>query len=138
VLGAGFFTASVLHLSADFGDPNTGNYDFKLSQLSVIGPFADWYFVPSRGFHAQVAPGVANYIAGAGEPQNEGPQAQAHTAVGFGFMLGVGYDFWIGDEWSVGVLGRFVYATTHGSDNRHVEWSHASYSPAVMLSATYN
>jgi len=76
---------------------DTGNYVFRISQLAVLGPLVDWYFFPKYGFHAEAAPGLATYVARSGEPSIEGPLAQAHTAIGFGFILGVGYDFWLGE-----------------------------------------
>ncbi len=137
VLGVGSFTATLPALSAKSKDPSTGNYDFLVSQLSVIGPLVDWYFFPKYGFHAEASPGVATYVAGAGEPRTEGPLAQAHTAIGFGFALGVGYDWWIGDQWSLGLLGRFMYGATSGSDGT-VGFAHRTYSPAVLVTLTYH
>ncbi len=137
VLGVGSFTTTIPRLSAKSKDLMTGNYDFAVSQLAVLGPLLDWYFFPKYGFHAQISPGVATYVAGAGLPRNEGPLAQAHTAIGFGFILGAGYDWWIGDQWSLGLLGRFSYGTTSGSDGT-AEFSHKTYSPAVLVTLTYH
>ncbi|HVU04090.1 MAG TPA: hypothetical protein VHE30_20170 [Polyangiaceae bacterium] len=144
-LGVGVFTGLAPSSTLDVTDTNTGSYDMKATQLAVIGVLGDWYFFPDRGFHAQVSPGLATLVAGAGQPENtdaagnlRGPQAQAHTAIGFGFMLGVGYDFWVSDEWSLGVLGRFLYGSSSGSDDRGVSWTHSTYVPALLLGATYN
>ena len=138
VLGVGSYTATLSGLVAEVRDQRTGSYDFRVSQLAVIGPFADWYLDPTSGFHVQVSPGVATYVAGAGEPRTEGPQAQAHTGLGFGLMVGAGYEWWIGDQWSFGFLGRFMYGSTSGTDDRRVGWTHSSYAPAALLSATYH
>jgi hypothetical protein len=140
VLGVGAYTATIPRLKADVTDTNTGSYRFRLSQLAVIGPFMDWYVSPEGGLHFQGSPGVATYVAGAGDAQRQGPLAQAHTAVGFGFMLGVGYEWWIGDQWSLGLLGRFMYGATSGSDasGNGLEWSHKTYVPALLISTTYH
>jgi hypothetical protein len=138
VLGVGSFTTTIPKLSARSKDPGTGNYDFRVSQLSVLGPLVDWYFDPKLGFHAEAAPGLATYVAGAGEPRTEGPLAQAHTSIGFGFVLGVGYDWWVGDQWSFGLLGRLSYARTSGSDGGGGDFSHTTYSPSVLLTLTYH
>ena len=53
-------------------------------------------------------------------------------------MLGVGYEWWVGDEWSLGLLGRISYGSMSGSDDRGVSWTHTTYAPALLLSATYN
>lgn len=136
VLGVGAFTVTIPRLSAKSKDPFTGNYDFRVSQLAVIGPMVDWYFFPKYGFHAEASPGLATYVAGAGVPGTEGPLAQAHTAIGFGFILAVGYDFWIGDQWSLGPSGRFTYGATSGSSGAN--FTHTSYSPSLLVTLTYH
>jgi hypothetical protein len=138
VLGVGSFTTSIPSLKAKSKQEETGNYVFRISQLAVLGPLVDWYFFPKYGFHAEAAPGLATYVAGAGEPATEGPLAQAHTAIGFGFILGVGYDFWLGDQWSLGLLGRFSYGSTTGSDGRGANFTHSSYAPALLITLTYH
>jgi hypothetical protein len=138
VVGLGFYTATLPRLVVDANDPNTGSYTFRVSQLAIIGPFADWYFEPTSGLHAEVCPGLATFVAGAGEPEYAGPGAQAHTALGFGVSAGVGYEWWIGDQWSIGLLGRLLVGITSGTDNRHVGWSHSTYAPAALLTATYH
>jgi hypothetical protein len=136
VLGIGSYTATVPKIKADSKDPHTGKYDERISQLALLGPVVDWYFFPKLGFHAEASPGLATYVAGASVPEVEGPFAQAHTAVGFGFMLGVGYDWWIGDQWSLGVLGRITYGATSGAAGSN--FSHDSYAPAFLITATYH
>ena len=34
------------------------------------------------------------------------------TISGWGFALFGGYDFWVGDQWAIGVNGRYMYART--------------------------
>jgi hypothetical protein len=52
-------------------------------------------------------------------------------------MLGVGYEWWIADQWSVGLMGRFLYAAASGSDNRGVNWEHTAYAPSVLVGLTF-
>lgn len=137
VIGIGSYTASLPSLSVSVKDPITGNYAYRVSQLSVLGPFVDWYPRDQGGFHVEGSPGLATYVAGAAVPANAGPIARAHTAVGFGFMLGVGYEWWVADQWSLGVLGRLTYGTTNGTDDHGVDWHHSTYSPGVLLTLTY-
>jgi hypothetical protein len=138
VLGVGAFTTTIPKLSTKSKDIFTGNYVFRVSQLAVLGPLVDWYFDPKGGFHAEASPGLATYVAGAGEPQTEGPLAQAHTALGFGFMLGLGYDWWIGDQWSLGLLGRVTYGATSGTDGVGGNFTHATYAPSALITLTYH
>jgi hypothetical protein len=138
VLGVGAYTATMPAFEAETDDPETGSYAFELTQLALFGPFADYYFDREGGFHVQGAPAVATVVAGSGEPEIAGPQAQAHTAVGFGFMLGAGYEWWVDDQWSLGLIGRFTFGVTQGEDNRGVSWDHTSYAPALLLGTTYH
>jgi len=138
VLGVGAYTATIPSFDAETDDPETGKYAFNLTQLALFGPFADYYFDREGGLHVQAAPAVATLVAGSAEPEIAGPQAQAHTAIGFGFMLGAGYEWWVDDQWSLGLIGRFTFGKTTGEDNRGVGWSHTSYAPALLLGATYH
>lgn len=59
--------------------------------------------------------------------------------------LGVGYDFWVAPEFSLGVMGRFTYApltlTALGGpnvpDDREITASYPTFAPALLLTATY-
>jgi hypothetical protein len=138
VLGLGSFTATIPKVTGKSKDPGTGDYSERISQLGILGPLVDWYFFPKYGFHAEASPGLATFVAGASVPKVEGPFAQAHTATGFGFMLGVGYDWWVGDQWSMGVLARVIYGSTSGSDGEGTQFSHGNYAPAFMITLTYH
>jgi len=95
---------------------------FITARLCSTGS-STWYFFPKYGFHAEAAPGLATYVAGAGEPRSKA-LAQAHTAIGFGFILGVGYDFWLGDQWSLG-LARALQLRRHDRQRRSRREFHA-------------
>jgi hypothetical protein len=138
VLGVGSFTATIPKMTGKTKSDSTGDYVFRVSQLALLGPLVDWYFFPKYGFHAEASPGLATYVAGAGDAKIEGPLAQAHTAIGFGFVLGVGYDFWIGDQWSAGFMARVLYGVTGGSDGSGTNFSHNSYAPTLMFTLTYH
>ena len=75
--------------------------------LAGIAFFADYYFDPSEGLHAQALLGFAavDFVDSQGGSGGNDP-------TGAMLGLGVGYDFWIGEEWSVGPLARVVYAPT--------------------------
>ena len=52
--------------------------------------------------------------------------------------VGVGYDFWVASEFSLGVLGRFAYAPLKftvlpGTPNV----TYSTFAPALLLTATY-
>jgi hypothetical protein len=137
-VGVGIDTASILHGQASMDNPQTGDYVFRTSQLALFTALADWYFDPEAGFHAQGGLGLATYVAGVGEPKVVGPRADAYTAVGFGFHLGVGWDAFVTRQWSLGVLGRLMYGSMSGSDPKGSDWSDSMVVPGLSLTGTYH
>lgn len=90
--------------------------DFKAgaATLSSIGPFIDYYFDPSKGLHAQAALLLTYVSVGKGtanQQVGETLPGEKSGGTGYGAMLGLGYEAWIGDEWSVGGLARLTYAS---------------------------
>ncbi|MDQ2647869.1 MAG: hypothetical protein M3020_28995, partial [Myxococcota bacterium] len=84
----------------------------------LLGPMLDWYWDPTNGFHAQGALGISTVAAAEGEDESTtiggrevtlSMPGDDYAGTGFGLMLGVGYETWIGDEWSFGGLLRLVY-----------------------------
>jgi hypothetical protein len=65
----------------------------------VIGPFVDWFFDETGGGHAGA-------MIGLGAIGLEGDDDSASSGIG-GSLFG-GYDFWISDQWSLGVEGRVL------------------------------
>jgi hypothetical protein len=60
-------------------------------------------------------------------------------SVGGGLMFGFGYDWWVSDEWSLGILGRLAIGFTGQDDAGGTRWYHGvGGSPSVLVSATYN
>ena len=138
VLGAGVYTAVIPALEMDGATIGSGKYEFATSQLALFSPFADFYPDPDAGLHFQGGFGFAVYVAGQAYPATSGEDARAHTATGPGFMLGVGYEWWVAEQWSLGLLGRVLYAWTDGTDPESVSWSHKTLSPTLMVTATYH
>ena len=101
--------------------------------LSMLAAMFDVYPNPKGGFHVGGALGFASLRmrADSSDPQN--PEEQS----GFGIVPHVGYEWWVGNYWGIGVLGRFLYARTTGdsADGRQTDNSTGA---AVMFSATYN
>ena len=145
VLGLGVYTATLAAPEVD--DPNYKDEEVaaqstrpvpqRVSQLAIVGPFADFYFDRRAGFHVAGAFGLSTFIAGQ-SLKGSFPRTRGHVALGLGFVLGVGYDWWIADEWSLGLLGRVAYGWSSGSDPNGNDWTHRVLAPAVMLSLTYN
>jgi len=141
VLGGGFYTATLLTGHYKDDDDNEGTLplemDPDLRDLVVFGPFVDWYPNPRKGFHLQAALGLAALTSRSGGRWDD--DDDGYEAVGAGIVLGVGYEWWVGDEWSLGVLARTQAAALTGEDDEKVRWVHgASATPSLLLTLTYH
>jgi hypothetical protein len=137
VIGGGIWGASVP--SPEYETSGTSTDGDSLA-LSSIGPFIDYYFDPNGGGHLQaaIALGVAS--------QSKGDLDSAYTGTGYSLMLGGGYEWWVGEQWSLGVLARVQYFNVSGhpdddiagisADDIDVEASF--FVPALLLSITYH
>jgi hypothetical protein len=94
--------------------------------LFTIGPYVNFYPDATQGlyFLGMVGYGAESYTQNGGSGQSPGGPA---------FALGAGYDFWVGDEWSLGVLGRFTYGSLSLNSV-----TYSTISPALMFSFNYN
>lgn len=118
-VGAGLYT-SLIPAGTAKAEADTPNYDFLPSQLALLAPFGDWYIKPRLGLHVQGAAGVAFFNQGFGHTGEDGaPKVPGHVAIGGGFMVGVGYEWWIHPHWGLGVLLRTLRSWTAGADLRH-------------------
>jgi hypothetical protein len=141
VFGGGVYSADLLGSTYKRGNgalalPPT-ELDPELRNVSLIGPFFDWYPNPHRGFHFQGALGLATLT-----PRVFGDSAterSEYLAVGGGLMLGAGYDVWVDEEWSLGVLARTTAAVSSGRDESDVRWLHVVItSPSLLVTLTYH
>ncbi len=88
--------------------------------FGVTGPFADWYPRPSGGLHVLAMAGLSDVIENASG-------GSSHALFGVGGVLGLGYDFFVSDNWSLGILGRGMLG--------EVSWSAA---PGVVAGSPGN
>jgi hypothetical protein len=115
------------------GQEVDGYGDDNLS-LSLVGPFVQYYPDPSSGLNLRLALGFV--WAKAMDDNIE------DAATGFGVNASLGHDWWVGDEWSLGMAARVTYAhvreesTGVGGDDKVL--SHSAYVPGVVLTLTYH
>jgi hypothetical protein len=133
VLGVGSFGAGLPKTTYE-----QGGFEADAGQLilSSIGPFVDWYVDPHGGGHVQA--GIA-YAVGQQEKGDDLPENYAGS--GFALMAGAGYEFWTGEQWGVGVLGRIQYfkGTGTGDDpSLGFEYDFSMLVPAILFSATHH
>jgi hypothetical protein len=110
------------------------------SVVTSIGPFIDWYPQPTGGFHVEGAVGLGVITAAKGNGDN-GLTFPANDQSGnaFSLLAGVGYELWVADHLSLGVLARLHYE--NGSVKASGDTDSTSVNtliPAVLATLTYN
>ena len=158
VIGGGIYETVVFSASinevGDGGGTVPADIEWEPSTLAMVGPFFDIYPVPSIGFHFQSAAGIAVLSAGRGSGTVDhaeqgrldvGDGLEPRTFSGAGLMFGVGFEGWIGNQWSMGFLARLTYASVAsdapftdprtGTDH-DVEWRHTVVVPALLWTTT--
>jgi hypothetical protein len=58
------------------------------------------------------------------------------TRDGIGIQLMVGKEWWISQDWGIGVAGEFIGASMKDKNDSSVTWSADAFS--ILVSATYN
>lgn len=141
VIGGGIFSAdllaSTLRTSGSGLSGVPAELDPGLRGSSVFAPFVDWYPNVRGGFHARGALGLATLTPRVfGHPATERSE---YLAVGGGLVLGVGYDWWVADEWSIGVMSQAVARLMIGTDDADVKWTHiVTTTPGLYVCLTYH
>ena len=91
-----------------------------------MGVFADIYPDPHGGLHFQP-------FLGFGSLQASHNGATGNSATGLVLAAGVGYDWWVADEWSIGVMGRMAYAPLSLNSI-----GYSTIAPALLATFTYH
>lgn len=94
---------------------------------SVFGLAGDFYPAPTGGLHfmAGINYSAFNFTADHGQ--------ETKPASGIGLLGGVGYEWWIGREWSVGPLARLHWASVSDAGT-----TFSILSPVLLLGFTYH
>ena len=127
----------------------TASVDGGSLMAEVVGPFIDVYPNPSQGFHLMAAVGPAIISAAKGDPKYvcvsngcgtvEMP-GTAYSGTGFGLVAGVGYEAFVGDQWSIGGIARLMYtsATMSPDDSSYVKADVSAIVPGLLFGATFH
>lgn len=127
ILGGGVFVEQVASPKVEIGDQDVSD-DVSVGTLVLAGPIIEWYFQPDGGFHLGGGPMGARL-----QIKDETGGISDHEPVGGGIVAGFGYDWWVGEQWALGVMGRFVAARLEDDDIVHTVTV-----GSLMLTATYN
>jgi hypothetical protein len=141
VVGGGIY-------GADFPSPSYSqgsiNANGGAAVVSSIGPFADWYVDPTNGFHVELGIGLGVVSAAQGTPTTSNGQTNTfppkdESGNGISLFAGVGYEWWVADQLSLGVLARLQYvsASVEGSGDTQSSDTKVMM-PAILASLTYH
>ncbi len=129
ILGGGVFFEQVTNPTIKI-EGKTVNDDISVGTLVVVGPFIDWYLTPGEGFHLRGALGGARITL---KDETGQQKDKEDEPVGGAAVLAVGYNWWLADQWSFGVMGRIT-----GGALRANGVSHDVGATSLILSVTYN
>lgn len=137
VLGGGTLSAiavspHVTYTNANYPSLNESRSSDVSLHLQMFGLVSDIYPDPRTGFHFQAMIGYAVLSA-----SRDGQSTSTNDPSGLGLMGGIGYDFWVSNEWSVGVLARFAYAATKFED-AGASLDLPTTAPGLLATFTYN
>lgn len=126
-IGGGFFMDYMPSPSVSAGGMDV---DIGLTSqyfLGILGLFADFYPDPADGLHFQA------YAGWGGLESSFDGNVGGSDPTGLVLSVAGGYDVWIGDELSAGVLLRFAYGalSNNGIDGTTI-------APAILGTLTYN
>jgi hypothetical protein len=96
---------------------------------AVIGPFADVYTSPPAGLHFQALLGLARL--------SQAADLGHDTAIGFGTVLGVGYEFVTSKRWNLGALARLAFSPLSMHKVAGQQPSPSFYEPSLLWTATF-
>ncbi len=136
VVGGGIFGASTASQPSLSQGGKTVTID--RATVSMLGLFVDWYPNPKDGWHVQgaVGPTALQLTAQAG--------GNSLNGTGFGALVGGGYEWFVSEQWSIGILGRLQYASpsvsfsTGTTTLTSTKYESSTWAPALMFAATYH
>jgi hypothetical protein len=135
VIGGMLTGTTVPSPTVESGGISVTTSNVSLSMVA-IGPLITYYVDPTGGFFLRGMVGYGQLSAS----DNSG-NTTTNNPVGVVANFGLGHEWWVADQWSLGVLGSFSYASLKYSQtvlNVTAEDKHSVISPSVQFSATYH
>lgn len=114
-----------------------GSSELELTSLSQVGPFLLYYPDASSGLHGLLAPTFVVAVLGNKKDLAIRYDDRGADGVGWGLIVGVGYDFWIGEQWSLGVAARFQYVSAV-IESTDPQSTFSAFVPGVLGTVTYH
>jgi hypothetical protein len=136
VIGGGLWLNPGLQFKYETDNGTTDLEDDYSLMFAQFGPFVDYYPDPKQGLHFLGAATITNFTLNRRDTFETTTGAD-REANGFAFTVGVGQEFWIGKQWSAGILGKFTYATLSRSE-AGLSYDHEILTPAVLATFTFH
>jgi hypothetical protein len=127
------FTDSII--SARITGTKVGDGDDMSQGFMGFGAGVNWYFMPSNAFIGGSL-GVGSSFVAAWRPSQNGGQLTLNRYNSAGFMMQVmgGREWWVSDNWGVGVAGQYILSVFPSTDSGTL----VSHGLCVLVTATYN
>ena len=124
VIGGGTAGGHAFRPQASLGDTRYGSESDVI--FNAVGGYIDWFPDPRKGLHFLGLVGFATSVDDDG-----------NLGFGPGLVGGIGHQWWIGQEWSFGILGRLHILQTFAPS---VEFggSYTTISPALLASLMFH
>jgi hypothetical protein len=147
ILGCGLWYNSVSRIRAETNHQvySRQEKDFNIT-FAQIGPFIDFYPNPRKGLHFQAAISLASYAGNVNEflddPSEDDYSFDVYDVLvgdpkGYSYTGGVGYDFWVGEQLSFGVLANLSYFVLRDYNSDGSTY-HRIWTPALTANVTLN
>jgi hypothetical protein len=102
--------------------------------LGLFGPFIDWFPDPAGGFHvgALVAFGLLTVADQSGQIKDSSDETGPAGA------FRIGYDLWVADAWSIGILGQALAGSVSSKPVNGIQEKDTFTSFGLQVSALYH
>ena len=128
VIGGGLWADPLLSPKVESDYFDDAELEDTSTQFSRLGLFFDYYPIPQDGLNLQLSVAYAAFSV-----RDDTTDRLLANAKGVSVGGGVGYEWWIGNQWSAGVMGRFDYASLKAHSEQH-----SLVYPAVVMTFTYH
>jgi hypothetical protein len=141
VVGVGVYLERILASDMEQTDEYSGEVPTALlpsfRDTTLAGPLVDWYPDPDLGLHVQAAAGYFYLSRAAYTPGEYG--SRDYSGNGLGAVVGLGQEWWISDQSSIGVTTQVMVSVAQGSSESAGEWEHLIVAtPTFVFTWTYH
>jgi hypothetical protein len=143
VIGGGIYTVGTetvkweSDLVAAWNEDGESTIEGGQGALGMLGVIIDFYPNPRGGFHVQGGLGIGTLTLER-DPDTDFP-GENWEGGGGGAMLGAGYEFFVGEQWSIGGVARVVFVSgkLRGSETER-DNDGRGFAPAILFGATHH